>query len=585
MIIANFTSRIEFKFLNVPLVRVLITILFFFLMSDRPFAQESATTPANVEQKKLTDPDQDLLNSMSLERKVGQLFVFGFSGTEFNTQLKSLIKEFQPGAIIAFKRNVKSLDQIARLNRQAQEYSQKITGSQLLTMIDQEGGVVSRIKTNPPLPSALAVGAAASTELAEKLGARLGDLLRTVGFNMNLAPVLDLSDSSKKSFIGNRAYSGDPEIVANMVLAFSKGLSSSQVIPTAKHFPGHGGVSQDSHKNTPSKLSSIEELEKTDLVPFQKFADLKLTKAMMVAHVSLPNVDPSGMPAAFSEGLVHDLLRGKMRYDGLVVTDDIEMLGANIAGTFEERAIKAIQVGCDLVMVAWSPRRQSRAIHAVIKAVKSGEIPMARIDQSVLRILRAKRSLAVNKSRELSPQKALAELGKVTQELIDMNMKRSSASIETSWMPLAPEKNLLIMSSDWDFMASLSGSGLPNKLTSVYLHRNNISNLEKLVSQGSDSVVIYFASGTITLRSVEALPKEQKRNIVLINGTYPGAIENPSDYSLVINLNSPNPESGKWVGELLKKGITQPRKPAASTPPSSADLGDDLEINEMFFDD
>ena len=208
---------------------------------------------------------------MSVRQKVGQMFIFGYSGARPDAALKRLIETEQPGcAWSAFTRNIVSLDQIGNLNQRVQTWS-KVP---LLIMVDQEGGNVARLKVGTSLPSALSTGETNDPKLILQYATALGSLMAKLGFNVNLAPVLDLSDPQSISFIGPRSFGARPDGVGAIASAFAKGLANAGLVPTAKHFPGHGGIAADSHQMTPRKLSTLEELVDGDLVPFRYFAGI-----------------------------------------------------------------------------------------------------------------------------------------------------------------------------------------------------------------------------------------------------------------------------------------------------------------------
>lgn len=290
-----------------------------------------------------------------------------------NHQLKDTLETLYPGAIISFKRNIKTPWQTAELNSMAQEISLKNTNLPLLIMVDQEGGVVSRIKTRPYSPSALSIGFTENPSLAKEAGLATGKVLSLVGFNMNLAPVVDISDPFQTNFIGNRSFGKDPHLVKVMGQKFADGLEDSGVLPTLKHFPGHGGSIKDSHYSLPSKLSSEEELLANDLIPFSHFSKGTFPGAVMVAHISFPNIDSSGLPATFSKVLINNVLRERLGFEGLIITDDIEMHGAKIIPSVGERAVRAIEAGNDMVMIAWTKKIKKAAYNALLNAVKQKE--------------------------------------------------------------------------------------------------------------------------------------------------------------------------------------------------------------------
>ena len=557
------------------MVKWLCSICLTLFFGQTLFAQENAIE-INSTKDENTEQLQNKLNSMSVEQKVGQLLILGFSGTQLQSNVKKTVDTMLPGAMILFKHNIKNLTQTAHLNHHLQDYAKKRTLLPLFIMVDQEGGQVARVRTEPPLPTALAMGNSANPELVKNLGLHMGELLRTLGFNMNLAPVLDIGDPFRRSFIGNRAFGGEPHQVGEMALAFSRGLNEALVIPTAKHFPGHGGLSQDSHKKTPSKLLNFEELEATDLVPFKAYAELKSPSALMVAHVSYPNIDPSGLPAAFSQTMIKEILRQKLGYQGLVITDDIEMLGADLAGSIEERAIKAIEAGCDMVMVAWSPQRQVRAYRGLLKAVKLGRISETRLNESVLRILKAKNFInndPESQSFELKGKikQQMAALALVTKQITYANFKQGRAAMQAPVAPINQGQKLVIFSSDPIFYSQFLSAKPKNISKYLKLTPRTLPSVELFLAKHPDWFGVYFASGSITARLLNSFSREIKQRLIVVNGAYPGAIEGREQFRLILDVNTPDPESGRWLAENFIEGTLAPLEdlPADIREPSS----------------
>lgn len=532
--------------------------------STRANAQEETLTeeaiPTKVEDASVptaVDPIEQSLAKMSLEQKIGQMLILGFPGTKLDSGVSRLLKKYQPGALILFGRNVKEFSQVHKLNSDLQTQSRTLNGVPLFIMVDQEGGAVARVKTKPPMPSALALGHTEDPAIIREVGRLMGELLSLLGFNFNLAPVMDVGTKGRKSFIANRAFSEDPKRVSEFALAFSSGLSSSGVVATAKHFPGHGGLVQDSHKGTPNKLVSLEELEAKDLEPFREFSLLKTPVAMMVAHVAFPNIDPSGMPAAFSSAIITDLLRDHLKYDGLVITDDIEMLGADAAGGVGERAIKAVEAGCDMVMVAWSPKRQDQAFKNLVSAVKSGRISVDRIDQSIRRILKAKLALPSSpvdlehKPLAAKLKSQLAQIKLLTRKVHRINFEKSLTSQDPMIKFLKKGQAVIAFSADPDFFDELAMAIPSSPIKKVHLTKASISQVERLLKNSEGKIAVYYATGTVTARQLDSLPKGLRSRLFVINGAYPGAIESPGDFRMVIELNSLDAQSAQWLAKAM----------------------------------
>lgn len=487
---------------------------------------------------------------MTLRQKVGQMFIFGYSGTQPDTGLKRLIEKEQPGALITFARNIITLEQIRSVNRQAQAWSQAISKVPLLIMVDQEGGNVARLKVGTSLPSALSLGETKDPNLIQDYAHALGLLMCKLGFNVNLAPVLDLSDPQSISFIGPRSFGGRPDGVAPLANAFAKGLADSGVIPTAKHFPGHGGIAADSHQTTPRKLSTLEELVSGDLVPFRYFASADFPRAVMMAHISYPQIDPSGAPSAFSSVLIEDVLRGRMKYDGLIITDDVEMNGANIAGTMEERSVRAIEAGNDMVMVAWSAQRQERSLEAVYKAVEDGTIPVARINRSVRKILEYKLRLRDHKEPQESVAMLRASLDKYSQHVKRYNFMKAvtaNASLRGYLRHSAP---VTLMASDRRFFENFTQQ-YRGPVRFLQLAPDVRDELETRILSSPSGIFVYYASGTRTARWLNQLTPDIKKHIIVVNANQAGMIDGRRGFLGIFQMNTLAAESGKWLAKFL----------------------------------
>ena len=332
----------------------------------------------------------EIVEKMSLRNKIGQLFAFGYNGKDIKGSPTKIINGLRPGSIITFRRNISSPSKMAQLNYQLAELTIKKTGLVPFIMVDQEGGLVTRIRTNPLPPSALSIGMTQNSSYSEQVGELTGRLLKGLGFHINLAPVVDSSNPYKKSFIGNRSYGKEPDIIQKMAQSFVKGLNRENILATFKHFPGHGGLTQDSHLKLPTKLSTLEELETNEAKPFRELISSNLPFALMVAHIAFPNIDESGRPATFSRILINDLLRNKYRYNGLVITDDLGMAGAHFIPDIGERAVAAIEAGCDIIIMTGRYTTKLKAYNAVYQAVTGGRLPLSRIHESLHRILSEK---------------------------------------------------------------------------------------------------------------------------------------------------------------------------------------------------
>lgn len=332
---------------------------------------------------------------MTLEEKVGQLLIVHFMGHEVNEEAKALVQEAHVGGIIYFiaSNGLTSPEQVKRLSADLQSLAK----TPLFIAIDQEGGRVTRLKEGfTQLPHNWDVGQTGDPDAAEKIAALSSRELTSVGINMNMAPVVDVNSNPENPVIGKRSFSDDPVQVALFGKAALKGYREGDVIAVLKHFPGHGDTSVDSHYGLPVVDRSLEDLEAIELYPFRELAGE--AQAIMTAHIVVPALDPDNA-ATFSPTILQGLLREKMGFNGIIISDSLLMKGALLqAGTLENAAIKAFNAGCDLLIVAGGFSKESlpqasamMSVHkALVEAVRDGRISEERLDASVERILRLK---------------------------------------------------------------------------------------------------------------------------------------------------------------------------------------------------
>ncbi len=331
------------------------------------------------------------IHDMTIEQKVGQLFVAGFDGTQLTEEDVTHIRKYRIGNLIYFSRNLESKRQIIELGRQIQDVMNSMPGEiPAFIAVDQEGGMVTRIYNGATFfPSAMAIGKTGIPQDAHTVGAYMGLELRSLGINFNLAPVLDVNNNIANPVIGVRSYGEDPVRVAEFGSHFVKGLQENGVLACAKHFPGHGDTSADSHSAMPIIKHSLERLEKVELVPFKKAIESGVS-AVMSSHILFENITSDGLPGTLSHEILTGLLRKRLGFDGLIITDCMEMDAiATTVGT-DKGALMAIKAGADLVCVSHTRDKQAKAIELVLEAIACGEISEERIDQSVARILNAK---------------------------------------------------------------------------------------------------------------------------------------------------------------------------------------------------
>ncbi len=326
------------------------------------------------------------------EERVRQLFMLGFEGKGMEGNLKEILEELRPGGIIIFSRNVESCEQLRALTFEANQLSLKLTGTPLLISVDQEGGLVARIREGLAVfPGNMALGATYSPKNAYLVGKAIGDQLRWLGISVNLAPVLDIVLDKTNPSIGVRSFGDDVELVSTMGRKFIAGLRDSGIIAVAKHFPGIGAASVDPHEDLPVLNFSLEFLMRRELVPFIHAIE-EGVHSIMPSHVLLPKVD-SEMPASLSKKLIEGVLRQKLGFRGAVLSDDLLMGAISRRYSTREACLLALNAGEDMLLICRDLDEQAEAMNYLIEAVKRGVISRKRVNESVLRVMELKRRI------------------------------------------------------------------------------------------------------------------------------------------------------------------------------------------------
>ncbi|HWI51873.1 MAG TPA: beta-N-acetylhexosaminidase [Symbiobacteriaceae bacterium] len=331
---------------------------------------------------------------MDLTAFAGQLVMAGFQGTALPSDFARQVEEDGLSGIILFSRNLSGPAQIRRLTDQLQALTPD--GLPMLIATDQEGGIVARLSgiAGTDFPGNMALGAAHSPELAHAAALAAGRELLALGINMNLAPVLDVNNNPQNPVIGVRSYGEDPHLVAELGAAAIRGYQEAGVLACGKHFPGHGDTAVDSHLALPTVAHDRVRLDEVELVPFRA-AVAAGVGAIMTAHVVFPAYEPDpARPATLSRPVLTGLLRDRLTFDGLVITDCMEMKAiANGFGTVAA-VVEAVKAGADLVLVSHTAQTQRAAVAALKAAIASGEIPAERVEQALGRIRRARERAA-----------------------------------------------------------------------------------------------------------------------------------------------------------------------------------------------
>ena len=341
---------------------------------------------------------------MDSEHLIGQKLLLAFDGKELTPEIRETIKAYKPAGLTFFRSlNIDNPTQVRRLTESLQRFAQSLSLPPLLIATDQEGGQLMAIgEGTTQLPGNMALGATGSIELARRAGEVLGRGLAAMGVNVNYAPSCDVNINPRNPVIGIRSFGEDPTAVAQLASAIIGGIQSQGVAATAKHFPGHGDTSGDSHHGLPSVPHTLERLQQVEFPPFQAAiaADAKL---IMTAHLALPALDgPDAPPATLSRHILHELLREELGFEGVIVTDAMDMGAIRQGKALGESAVRATNAGADLLLLTSNLDDQRRVYESLLSAILHGDLDAKSISVSVERILSLKRWLVMQSQPDLS---------------------------------------------------------------------------------------------------------------------------------------------------------------------------------------
>lgn len=351
--------------------------------------KENTNKPSQVTQTPIpVDPIKQEISNMTLDEKIGQMVMCGIDGYTINNSTVKLIKNYHVGGIIILGENVKSSTQLLSLVN-----SLKTTNlnnkTPLFLSIDQEGGRVDRM---PPefikLPDNKKIGKVNSSKFSYKIGQIIAEELKSFGFNMDFAPVLDINSNPKNPVIGNRSFGSNPQIVTKLGIETMKGIKSGGIISCVKHFPGHGDTSTDSHVGLPIVDHDLKRLKSFELIPFDN-AVRNNVDVIMAAHILLQKIDAK-YPSSMSKTIITDILRNSLKFNGVVITDDMTMGAVTKNYNIGDAAVTSVNAGCDIILVCHGYDNEVSVINSIKKAVQNGTIKEERVNESLYRILKLK---------------------------------------------------------------------------------------------------------------------------------------------------------------------------------------------------
>lgn len=360
-----------------------------------------------------------------LRRHVGQLAIAGFSGYSIPSDLRLLAREFDLGGVIFFARNVESPEQVAELSREARALAGEIP---LWVSVDQEGGRVARLKAPFTVwPPMMTLGRSGDTTLAARFARALATELQAVGISLDYTPVLDIHTNPRNPVIGDRALAERAEDVARLGRVIIETLQNEGIAACGKHFPGHGDTSTDSHHELPIVEHPPDRLEAVEFVPFREAIEAGVA-AVMTAHILVPALDEE-RPATLSPAIVNGMLKKKLRFGGLVLSDDLGMNAISKRYGVPEATVAAISAGCDAVLMCGAAQEpQVAALEAVIYSVEQGTLPLPRVEDALARHRRVKERFlsteSAQRSRPLEGRALRAVLGRDEHQAVAAEMAR-----------------------------------------------------------------------------------------------------------------------------------------------------------------
>jgi len=454
-----------------------------------------------VRQRKIrkihTDQPALIVSQLSLEQKVGQLIHTGISGKKIGPGIRTEIKKRYTGGLIFFATNLGSPEKIRSLTEALQEVSNSVSGIPLFISTDQEGGRVIRVDNFgvDQFPGAMAIGQSNNKEYAEDIGFITGYRLNQLGINLVLAPVLDVNNNPDNPVINTRSFGSDHERVSSMGLALAAGIRKANSIPVIKHFPGHGDTNIDSHLALPRINKSLKQLEMRELKPFKRAIE-NGAEAVMSAHILFPVLDPK-YPATLSSAILNKLLRKKLGFNGLIMTDAMEMKAISSKYSLTRAARLSILAGADVILLT-APGSPSREIfNSLLKGFRNGELPIEILNR------------AVERQIELKLRKGLFQRYKsslVEVPILEKNYKITQIEIRRQYLMIRNKYknkgNSLNTHVSRDSIASLrkiySGTGqVPRENTHLFSNRKIMQ--QEAASMGLNPENIHNSSGPVTV--------------------------------------------------------------------------------------
>ena len=519
--------------------RIIKIVLSFLLMLSLGLSSVSVW---GAEKKTSVD---EMVSRMTLRDKIAQMMMVSFrywdeelpvgekptNFTIMNEQVAQIVENYHLGAVIYFAQNLEETKQSYELTMELQKAAVKNGGIPMLICADQEGGLVYRLKTGTALPGNMALGATANSGYSYIAGQIIGSELSTIGVNTNLAPVVDVNNNANNPVIGLRSYSDDPNVVGEMASMAIAGMGEYDVVSCAKHFPGHGDTAVDSHYGLPTVDKSLEELLTCELVPYKALIKQGVDM-IMTAHILYPELEKDTMysfktgkeealPATMSDDIITGLLKKELGFEGIVVTDAMNMEGITNSWDPVQAVVNAIWAGVDMICMpcSLSSSKDIGALETIIAgvetSVQAGDIPMSRIDDAVTRILKVKQKHGILEwsASNYSEEKALATVGNDFHRELERQMAASAVTVVQNknntlplnlnkkskvliMVPYENEKAQMLMGWNRAKAAGLVPEGA--QVRSVRFDKNTVLKTYKKDIQWADTVILLSEISNVT---------------------------------------------------------------------------------------
>ena len=445
-------------------------------------AAEAQTPVAAAEVTPAYNPGEEdpeilkMISEMTTQEKLAQMMIVALrsdagntkNATEIDSDYAEMMSKYDFGGIILFAGNIVDPAQTVTLIRDSQEAAMKSDkGIPMFICVDQEGGMVNRVSFGTTGSGNMALAAAGDTSLTEETAKMMGDEIRALGFNMDFAPVSDVNSNPANPIIGVRSFSDDPNLVAEHVKAFIKGMEAAQISTALKHFPGHGNVGEDSHTHLPCSDFSLEEIKAMDLIPFQA-ASTPGTDMIMTAHIQFPKIEKDtyvsikdgeeiNLPATLSRTIVTGILREQMGYNGIVITDAMVMDAIDEHFDPMDAAVMAINADVDILLCPVELYKDGEVnslpdmdkyMEGLLARVEAGDIREEELDNSVYRILKLKKERGIQAPSEQQIAEAAEAVGTSANHKREWEIAQAGMTLlknENGALPLDMEQSVLIL--------------------------------------------------------------------------------------------------------------------------------------------